>query len=256
MVDLSNELAGKVAIVTGSARNIGRATAQELASAGCALVINSIQAQDLCDEVVAEIRAKGGQAIAVLADIRDRNSVNALIDSAIDAFGGVDIVVHNAAVRSNTAFEDLSWETFKDAIDLSIHACFHLAKAAVPSMKARGGGVIIGVGGMSSLRGSARRSHIMAGKMGMNALIRGLALDLAQYNIRANQVVVGSFDTIREGNPSSAPLLDANPVASIPLGRMGQPQDMANMIRFLVGPGAEYVTGQTMHCNGGAYLNL
>ena len=96
----------------------------------------------------------------------------------------------------------------------------------------------------------------MAGKMGMNALIRGLALDLAQYNIRANQVVVGSFDTIREGNPSSAPLRDANPVASIPLGRMGQPQDMANMIRFLVGPGAEYVTGQTMHCNGGAYLNL
>ena len=239
MVDLSNELAGKVAIVTGSARNIGRATAQELASAGCALVINSIQAQDLCDEVVAEIRAKGGQAIAVLADIRDRNSVNALIDSAIDAFGGVNIVVHNAAVRSNTAFEDLSWETFKDAIDLSIHACFHLTK-----------------GGMSSVRGPARRSHIRAGKMGMNALIRGLALDLAQYNIRANQVVVGSFDTIREGNPSSAPLRDANPVASIPLGRMGQPQDMANMIRFLVGPGAEYVTGQTMHCNGGAYLNL
>ena len=194
-----------------AARNIGRATAEELAGAGCALVINSLHAQDLCDEVVACIRASGGKAIAYLADIRDRDQVNAMARAAIDEFGGVDIVIHNAAVRSNTAFEDLDWETFKASIDLSIHGCFHLAKAVVPSMKARGGGCIIGVGGMSSLRGSRLRSHIMAGKMGMNALIRGLALDLAQYNIRANQVVVGSFDTIREGNPSSAPLLDANP---------------------------------------------
>ncbi len=256
MVDLHNELAGKVAIVTGSARNIGRATAEELAGAGCALVINSIQAQDLCDEVVAGIRAKGGEAIAVLADVRDKDQVDNLIAAATKAFGGVDIMVHNAAVRTNTAFEDLTWETFKAAIDLSIHGCFHLAKAVLPSMKARGGGGIIGVGGMSSLRGSKGRSHVMADKMGMNALIRGLALDLAQYNIRANQVVVGSYYTMREGNSSSAPLRDANPVASIPLGRMGRPQDMANLIRFLVGPGAEYMTGQTVHSNGGAYLNL
>ena len=256
MVDLHNELDGKVAIVTGSARNIGRAMAEELARAGCAVVINSLQAQELCDEVVAGIRATGGKAIAVLADVRERDRVEALVAAATDAFGGVDIMIHNAAVRTNTAFEDLTWETFKDSIDLSIHGCFHLAKAVLPSMKARGGGSIIGVGGMTSLRGSKQRSHVMAGKMGMNALIRGLALDLAHYNIRANQVVVGSFDTVREGNPSSAPLRDANPVASIPLGRLGHPQDMANLVRFLVGPGAEYMTGQTVHCNGGAYLNL
>jgi 3-oxoacyl-[acyl-carrier protein] reductase len=122
-------------------------------------------------------------------------------------------------------------------------------------MKARGGGSIIGVGGMSSLRGSARRSHVMAGKMGLNAFIRGLALDLAKYNIRANQVVVGTFDTDLANNPSSAQD-NVKRVEGIPLGRLGVPQDMANLIRFIVGPGAQYITGQTIHSNGGAYMNL
>lgn len=260
MVDLRRELEGKVAIVTGSARNIGRATAEELAHAGAALVINSVQASDLCEEVAEGIRAKGGRAIPFLADVRDPDAVNAMAVAAIKEFGGIDIMVHNAAVRSNISFEDMTWETFHASIDLSINGCFHLAKAVLPSMKQRGGGSIIGVGGMSSLRGSAGRSHVMAGKMGLNAFIRGLALDLAKYNIRANQVVVGSFDTFREGNPSSAPAATIEAMrkaeGSIPLGRLGHPQDMANLIRFIVGPGAEYMTGQTLHSNGGAYMNL
>lgn len=95
----------------------------------------------------------------------------------------------------------------------------------------------------------------MAAKMGLNAFIRGLALDLAEHNIRANQVVVGHYETVREGNPSSAPQRAATD-SGAPLGRKGAPQDMANLIRFLVGPGASYITGQTVHSNGGAYLNL
>ena len=123
-------------------------------------------------------------------------------------------------------------------------------------MKQRGGGNIIGVGGMSSLRGAPGRAHVMAAKMGLNAYVRGLALDLAPFDTRANQVVVGSYDTVREGNPSSAPLRSASKNLKIPLGRTGAPQDMANLIRFLAGPGATYITGQTIHSNGGAYLNL
>lgn len=258
-MDLNNELEGKVAIVTGSARNIGRATAEELAHAGAAVVINSVQARDLCEEVAEGICAKGGRAIPFLADVRDPDAVNAMAAAAVKEFGGIDIMVHNAAVRSNISFEDMNWETFRDSVEISINGCFHLAKAVVPSMKQRGGGCIIGVGGMSSLRGSAGRSHVMAGKMGLNAFIRGLALDLAKHNIRANQVVVGSFDTVRDGNPSSASSQDIQKMRrdeSIPLGRLGHPQDMANLIRFVVGPAAAYMTGQTLHSNGGAYMNL
>lgn len=259
MIDRNNELAGKVAIVTGSARNIGRVTAEELARGGASLVINSVQAKDLCDEVVAGIRANGGKAIPFMADVRDADAVQAMADAATAEFGGIDIMIHNAAVRSNIPFDDLDWETFKTSVDISIQGAFNLAKAVLPSMKQRGGGSIIGVGGMSSLAGSPGRSHVMAGKMGLNAFMRGLALDLAGDNIRANQVVVGSFDTVREGNPSSASVPAATAranAAKIPLGRLGAPQDMANLIRFLVGPGASYITGQTMHSNGGGYMNL
>lgn len=255
MVDQMNELEGKVAIVTGSSRNIGRATAEELARAGAAVVINAVQAKDLCDEVAEGIRAKGGKAIPVMADVTDPNAVQAMVDAAVKEFGGVDILVANAANRSNTPFEDLTWEMWKQTIDISIHGTFHLAKAVVPALKARGGGSFIGVGGMSSLRGSPGRSHVMAGKMGLNALVRGLALDLAKYNIRANQVVVGTFDTSLENNPSSAQD-NVKRVEGIPLGRLGKSQDMANLIRFIVGPGADYITGQTLHSNGGAYMNL
>lgn len=255
MVDQVNELDGKVAIVTGSSRNIGRATAEELARAGAAVVINAVQARDLCEEVAEGIRARGGKAIPVMADVTDPAAVQAMADAAIREFGGIDILVANAANRSNTPFEKLTWEMWKQTIDISIHGTFHLAKAVVPAMKARGGGCIVGVGGMSSLRGSPGRSHVMAGKMGLNAFIRGLALDLAKHNIRANQVVVGTFDTNLANNPSSAQD-NVKRVEGIPLGRLGQPQDMANLIRFIVGPGASYITGQTIHSNGGAYMNL
>jgi 3-oxoacyl-[acyl-carrier protein] reductase len=257
MVDMVNELDGKVAIITGSTRNIGRSTAEELAKAGAALVINSVQSKDLCDEVVEGIRSRGGRAIPFMADVRDADAVNAMAAAAVKEFGGIDIMVHNAAVRNNTTFEDMTLETFSTTVDISVYGMFNLAKAVLPSMKTRGGGSIIGVGGMSSTRGSPTRSHTMAAKMGLNGFVRGLALDLAQYGIRANQVVVGTYDTVREGNPSSAPHAALNLNASnIPLGRLGAPQDMADLIRFVVGPGASYITGQTIHSNGGAFLNL
>ncbi|HAA92904.1 MAG TPA: short-chain dehydrogenase [Rhodospirillaceae bacterium] len=209
----------------------------------------------MCEEVADGIKAAGGKAIVAMADVRDPEQVEAMAAAAAEAFGGIDIVVHNAAVRSNQSFEEMDHETFSHIIDLSVHGCFHLAKAATPSMIARGGGNFIGVGGMTSLKGVKGRSHVMAAKMGLNAFIRGLALDLAHHNIRANQAVVGHYDTVREGNPSSAPQRAATD-SGTPLGRKGVPQDMANLIRFLVGPGASYITGQTIHSNGGAYLNL
>lgn len=179
-----------------------------------------------------------------------------MAEKATQEFGGVDVLAHNAAVRTDTSFDDLDLEALNQVLDISIVGCFNLAKAVVPSMKLRGGGNIMCVGGMSSLRGAPGRAHVMSAKMRLNAFIRGLALDLAPFDIRANQVVVGNDNTVREDNPSSAPVRPDSKNLKIPLGRMDVPQDMANLVRFLVGPGATYITGQTVHSNGGAYLIL
>lgn len=256
MVDLVNELEGKVAIITGSARNIGRTTAEELARAGAALVINAVQAKDLCEEVAEGIRSSGGRAIPFVADVRDLDAVSAMAAAAVKEFGGIDIVIHNAAVRSNIPIEELDFETFRKSVEISIHGSFHLAKATIPSMKTRGSGSFIGVGGLNSTRGAPGRSHTMTAKAGLAAFIRGMAYDLAPYGVRANQVVVGTYDTSKANNPSAAaqPLLRALP--EIPLGRKGVPQDLANLIRFLVGPAGTYISGQTIHSNGGALMNM
>jgi 3-oxoacyl-[acyl-carrier protein] reductase len=248
------ELEGKVALVTGSARNIGRTTAEELARAGASVVIHALNSGDLCEEVVQGIRAEGGKAISALGDVRDPGQVNAVVEKAISAFGSVDILVHNAASRGNVSIEDLDFETYFKPIDISINGFFHLAKAVLPSMKAQGAGAIVGVGGMSSTKGAPGRAHVSAAKMGQAAFVRGLAHDLGPYQIRANLVVVGAFDTDRSG-PSVAAV---SPVAGvkIPLGRKGVPQDLANLVRFVVGPNASYITGETLHCNGGALMNL
>lgn len=254
MVALVNELEGKVAIVTGSARNIGRATAEELASAGAAVVINAVQAKDLCEDVAAGIRAKGGKAIGVIADCGNPDDIERLAQATIDEFGGVDILVHNAAVRNRKSFDDLTRADFQEVIDLSILGCFHLAQATVPSMRARGGGAIIGVGGLNSYLGQKGRSHLMVAKAGLNMYIRGLALDLAADGITANQVVVGPYNTRDADSAMTAEEIQGR-VDRVPVGREGLPQDMADLIRFLVGPAGTFISGQTIHSNGGAFMN-
>ena len=127
MVELVNELEGKVAIVTGSARNIGRVTAEELARAGASLVINALQDQELCNKVAEGIRDNGGNAIAIMADCSDPEAINRMAQTAINEFGGIDILVHNAAVRERKSFDDLELTDFQKVINLSILGCFHLA---------------------------------------------------------------------------------------------------------------------------------
>lgn len=254
MVDQVNELARKVAIVTGSARNIGRATALELARAGAALVINARQAKDLCEEVAHEIVSSGGRAIPFVADITDADAVDRMVGAAVDAFGGIDVLVNNAAIRGRKPFVELDSETWHVSLGAALQGAFLITRACVPSMIERGGGSIVGVGGLNSYRGQPERSHGMAAKGGLAGLTRGLAIDLGKYNIRSNFVVVGTFDTDLSGSSTSK---TAPPDASgIPLGRMGVPQDMADLIRFLVGPGASYISGQTIHVNGAEHCPL
>ena len=250
MVDLVNELNGKVAIVSGSSRNIGRATAIELAKGGASLVINARKSVNLCDEVVAEIGNMGGKAIAVVADISDANSVKKLVAKTVAKFGKVDILVNNAAVRSNIPFLEIDQTEWVRIAGTCLQGTLNLSRACIPHMIKEGGGAIVSLAGLSSYKGSPGRSHVMATKDGLMGLTRGIAIEFGEHNIRANAAVVGRFDTLRSAN---APQSGYKTEPEIPLGRKGRPQDIADLIRFLVGPGASYISGQTIHVNGAAY---
>lgn len=252
-MDLVNELDGKVALVTGSARNIGRATAMELARAGAAVIINARQAKELCEEVAHEIEQAGGKALPVVADISDADAVTDMVGQAIKAFGGIDVLINNAAGRSSVPFLEQDMSDWDFAMGATLKGAYLCSKACAPHIIERGGGSIVGLGGLNAHRGVRGRPHVMAAKAGMGSLMRGLAMDLGDYGIRANSVVVGHFDTNRAGSSSHAP----PPIKDeIPMGRLGVPQDMADLIRFLVGPAATYISGQTIHVNGGAYCPM
>jgi len=249
-MDRNRELEGKVAIITGSARNIGRAIAEELASAGAAVTINAVQAEDLCKEVAAGIEAKGGKAIAVRADIRNPDDVARMVDATVEAFGGVDILVNNAAVRKNIDFTELTFANWEAVRSVALDGAFHMSLACVPHIIARGGGAIVGIHGASAYSGSgADKSAVKDGLAGM---ARGMATHLGRHNITSNIAVVGPFDTDRASG--SGELKVSNPNLKIPMGRRGVPQDMANLVRFLVGPFARFITGQTIHLNGGSHM--
>jgi 3-oxoacyl-[acyl-carrier protein] reductase len=243
------ELTGKVAIVTGAGRNIGRAIALHLAEAGAAVVVNARSNKAEADSVVREIEAAGGKAIAVLGDVADPKSVAALADAALKKFGRIDILVNNAALRAEKQFDDMTYEDWRAVMNATLDSAFHCVKACLPSLK-KNGGAIVNIGGMSAHIGSKDRAHVIAAKAGLVGFTRGLAHDLAEANITANCVVPGAIDTSRSGASTPAHHLTHGTIT----GERGKPDDVAAMVRFLAGPGGRYVTGQTIHVSGGAYL--
>jgi 3-oxoacyl-[acyl-carrier protein] reductase len=253
MVDLVNELEGKVALVTGSARNLGRATAEEMARAGAAVVINAVQAKDLAQEVADGINKAGGRAIVCMADITDEAAVSGMMETIKGEFGGLDILVNNAAHRSQAYFPDMDRATWDRAMGAAVIGAFNVSRPAVAMMAERGGGAVVSMGGLTSYTGNAKRSHQMAGKAALQAMTRGIAIDMGPKGVRANMVVVGVFETERSATSSVAHTM--HDAVDIPLGRKGVPQDIANTVRFLVGPGGSYISGQTIHVNGAAFTS-
>jgi 3-oxoacyl-[acyl-carrier protein] reductase len=243
------ELQGKAAIVTGGGRNIGRAIALQLARAGAAVVVNARSNKSEADAVVREIEAAGGKAIAVLGDIADPNTSSALVGAAIDKFSRLDILVNNAALRAEKPFDAMTYEDWRAVMNVTLDSAFHAVKACLAALK-KNGGTIINIGGMSAHIGSKNRAHVLTAKAGLVGFTRGLAHDLAPDHITANCVVPGAVDTSRSGDSKPAHHLTHGTIT----GERGKPDDVAGMVRYLCGPGGRYVTGQTIHVNGGAYL--
>lgn len=249
---MDKPLAGKVALVTGAGKNIGRAIALCLARDGASVVVNGRRDRAVVDAVVGEINALGGQAIGCMADVTEPGAVGAMVEQAVAAMGGLDILVSNAGLRRQTAFLDMSLEEWREILSVALDGAFILARAAVPRMVQRGGGAIVALSGISTHVGTPNRCHVSASKAGLEGLMRALAIELAPHRITCNCVAPGAVDTVRGASAGALPGTLGN--EKIPLKRKATPEEIAAMVRMLVGPEGGYVTGQTIHVNGGVFL--
>jgi 3-oxoacyl-[acyl-carrier protein] reductase len=247
------ELSGKVAVITGAGRNIGRAMALQLADAGAAVVVNVRSNKVEADGVVKEIEARGGKAFAHIGDVADPKGVTEMADAAVKKFGRIDILVNNAALRGEQPFEQMSYADWRKVMDVTLDGAFHCVKACLPALKRSGSGAIINIGGLSAHTGARDRAHVVTAKAGIVGFTRALAHDLSPHKITVNCVVPGLIGTPR---PKNAPEPAHHLIHSTISGERGTPEDIAAIVRFLAGPGARYVTGQAIHSNGGAYFGV
>ncbi|HEV2336640.1 MAG TPA: SDR family oxidoreductase [Stellaceae bacterium] len=243
-------LTGKVALVTGSGRNIGRATVLQLAGAGADVVVNARSNQAEADAVVREARALGVKALAVIADVAKKDQVEALAAKALAEFGRVDILINNAAIRPHKPFMELTQEDWEAVRGVVLDGALYLTHAVIGSMVKNQYGRILFFTGDGAFTGGSGRAHVSAAKMGLVGMARALASEFATHNIRVNVVSPGSIDTRRDnpewyqGRTPSA--------AGIPLGRQGKVDEIAATCLFLVSDDGGFITGQTIHVNGGA----
>jgi 3-oxoacyl-[acyl-carrier protein] reductase len=248
---IDKELTGKVAIVTGAGRNIGRAIALALAQGGASVVVNARSNRVEADAVAHEIEALGGKALVHIGDVADAAADQAMAVAALKRFGRTDILVNNAALRREKPFAEMSHAEWREIMDVTLDGAFHCIKACLPALKQSGAGTVVNIGGLSAHTGAKNRAHVVTAKAGLIGFTRALAHDLAGDGITVNCVVPGLIGTPRpKDQPEPAHHLTHGTVT----GARGTPDDVAASVRFLCGGGARYVTGQAIHVNGGAYL--
>ena len=242
-------LEGKTALVTGSGRNIGRAIILKLAEDGANVVVNARTNKEEAEAVAAEARALGVVALPFVADVSERQQVTSMFAAAAEQFGGVDILVSNAAIRPRKPFTELTYADWEWVRGVVLDGAFHVAHAAVPNMVKNGYGRIVFFTGDGAFTGTATRSHVSAAKMGVMGLARGLASEFAPKNIRVNVISPGRIDTSRD--MAWYPQGGMTDTSDIPVGRLGSVDDIAAATMFLINDDCGFMSGQTLHVNGG-----
>jgi 3-oxoacyl-[acyl-carrier protein] reductase len=248
---MTQELEGRVAIVTGAGRNIGRGIALALADGGAAVVVNVRSNLPEAEAVAGEIERRGSKALAVTADVVDAAAVRAMVATAAARFGRIDILVNNAAVRAEQAFETMTLADWRAVTAVILDGAFNCVQACLPWLKQSGAGAIVNIGGLSAHTGAARRPHVVTAKAGLIGFTRALAHELAPDKIRVNTVTPGLMAAPR---PAGQPEPQHHSLVHTLVGRRGEPDDIAATVRFVCGPGASFITGQNIQVNGGTYL--
>ena len=242
------DLKGRVAIITGASRGIGRATAIALARAGAAVIVNFSQNETAAEEVKKNIEDFGGSAVTVRADVTDYSQCEALVQSAIDHFNRIDILINNAGITRDNLLIRLKTEEWQEVINTNLTGVYNCCRAALrPLLKQKSGGRIINVASVAGIYGNSGQSNYAAAKGGVIAFTRTLAKELGSRNITVNAVAPGFIET--EMTDVLGDQVKAQALSRIALGRFGRPEDVAEVILFLASS-AGYVTGQVIAVDG------
>lgn len=231
---------GRVALVTGSSGGLGRDAVLELARQGADVIVNGRSDRTAAEETAAECASMGVRAIAILADVGVEDQVNALVEEGLDRMGRIDILINNAGYRGQSSFADMTTEQWRAAAAVNFDGPFFCTRAVVPRMIESRWGRIITISGLNSFHGRAGWAHVCGSKMGAFGMTRALAAELGQYGIMVNHVVPGAF------------LAHPN-VQGIPVPRLGTGEELAKVYAFLCSEDVSYLTGQTIHVNGGDF---
>ena len=247
---MANErtLEGQVAIVTGGVRRLGRAMALSLAQDGAAVVINARSSREEAERTAAEVEQAGSRAMVHLADITDEAAVGKMVDAVLKAFGRVDILINNAAVRAEKHFLEMTLKQWHEILGVILDGTFLCSRAVLPHMVKNKYGRIINLGGVSTHLGASGRAHVGTGKSGIVGFTKALASEFAPHGITVNCIAPGRIGGERSGTSGRG---IQNP---IPVGREGTADDVAAVARLLCQPSSGYITGQTIHVNGGLFM--
>jgi L-rhamnose 1-dehydrogenase len=250
-------LENKVLLVTGGSSGIGRATAIEAARHGADVAINYLGHDEGARSAVAEIEALGRKAIAIEGDVADAATAQDFVARAVDALGGVDVFVSNAGICPFHSFLDMPAETFERTMRVNLHGAFYMTQAAAGQMVKQGrGGAIVAVSSISALVGGEMQTHYTPTKAGVHSLMQSTAIALGRHGIRCNSVLPGTIQTEINKDDLADVEKRARMETRIPLGRLGEPEDLAGPIVFLASDMARYVTGAALLVDGGAFVNL
>ena len=249
-LDPGTSLEGKVALITGASRRIGRAVALGLAGHGAKVAVMARTARDEIEAVADEVRGCGSGSIAILGDVTSEDDAGRMVSETIEEFGGIDILINNAAIRRACPLLEMSLAEWHEINAVVLDGAFLMSRAALPSMISRGGGTIINIGGVSGHIGAKERAHVSAAKAGLVGLTKAIAVEFADRGITANCVSPGKIGGKRSATSG------ASPEISVPilLGRQGQIEEAAGTIVHMCMPSARFMTGQTVHVSGGLYM--
>lgn len=247
-----SSLEGSVAVVTGAGRGLGRAIAEELASGGARVVVNYSRSKEPAEELVEKLAERGHEAIAMQADVSDKEQASRLIGDVLERFGRLDILVNNAGINIDKTMKKLEMEEWDKVVQVDLNSCYYTVKAALPHFMEQSSGKIINISSFVGQMGNFGQANYAAAKAGIIGFTKTAALELARYNVTVNAICPGFVQTdMLAGVPEN--VVNERILPRIPLGRVGTPQEIGKAVRYLVVDG-DYITGQTLNINGGIYM--